>query len=177
VTPYSVRCPDHRASRCRRHAADDPASGDRQQHPHQTGHQRVCEPDRDVQRDPHQADGEAVLRGLSQGRLPASGTFRWQGFVERYKRASSRRCCGAWGAPPVGRDPPWHFKLWSFGAQCTQSSATVGSSGVWSSFRPCSLLSGSAETQLYRVHRDVFHEQSPLTPTPFFSASPSKHTC
>lgn len=114
MTPYLARCPDHCASRCRWHADDDPASGERQQHPHQTGHQRVCEPDSDVQRDPHQTDGEAVLRGLSQGRLPASRTppFRWQDFVERSKGASSSCCCGAWAAPPTGT-PPWHFKLWT----------------------------------------------------------------
>lgn len=29
------------------------------------------------------------------------------------KGASSRRCRGAWAAPAVGRDPPWHFKLWT----------------------------------------------------------------
>jgi len=49
------------SSPCRRHADDVPASGECQQHPHQTGHQRVHQPHRDVQRDPHQAGGEAVL--------------------------------------------------------------------------------------------------------------------
>lgn len=38
-------------------------------------------------------------------------------------------------------------------------------------------LSYSAETQFCSVHSDVFQEQSPLTPIPFFNVHPSKHTC
>ena len=89
-------------------------------------------------------------------------------------------CCGAWAAPPVGRDPlhgtsssgpllwsPAHSKLWhGWVIRCV-----LILQGLFT-------LSCSAETQFCRPNRDVFHEQSPLTPIlQYFSAHPSKYTC
>lgn len=133
VTPYSVQHPEHEASPCRWHADDNPAGGERQQHPHQAGHQRVRQQDRDVQRDPHQADGEAVLRGLSQGRLPASGTpplgrAGLRGTVQECFIQTLPRCLGSSSCGQRLSRALQALEL-SFRAQCTPSSGMAGSSG------------------------------------------------
>lgn len=109
-------------SPCRWDAGDHPACGELQQHPDPG----VCEPHGDGQRDPQPAGGEAVLRGLSQGRLSTSRTF---GISARilWNTPKVLHPGGAWAALLRAQTSEalqaLHF---CFGAQHTQSSGTAG---------------------------------------------------
>lgn len=84
--------------------------------------------------------------------------------MARFGSASSRLCRGAWAAPPMGRDFPGHFRLWSSPLEPSALQALAWLGHQAGARHPLSCL---AEPQSCRIYKDAFHEQSPITPTPF----------